>query len=101
MLLGDARPANPWCYTDASFRTLGDKDEDPAPVRRVFPIMSDGDKYAKVLVHVGGDYCIIATVKWCYLYRGATQLSDPEAELYDVSHLDAPLDVFQLVGDTT
>jgi hypothetical protein len=92
----------PYCWTDHPFISLGDVSGTRAPIRRVWPIAYDGDKYVIVVVSnpVKESPSIIAWVKSGYLYKTKRRLpewrngEDWWSKRYDVSHLTVPLNVF-------
>ena len=93
----------PYCYTDYPIYALGDLSGQEAPVRKVFPIMSDGDKMAAVVVPNGeNDMPLIVWIKWGYLYRKPIRYPDCKTKdywkhRYDVSHLEVDFDTWMSV----
>ncbi len=70
---------NPF-YTDYPFLELGDKCSQEAPIREVYLIGYDGDKYVDILVEGR-----VSSVKYGYLYREAKRFGEtPSCTLADI-----------------
>lgn len=92
----------PYCYTDYPILPLGDESGEEAPVRRVWPIAYDGDKYVIVVVSEG-ERSVIGWIKAGYLFKDPITLDealDPEKyesrcdAAYDVDHLEVGMEEF-------
>jgi len=70
-------------YTDYPMKNFGDKPREQAPIRRVFVLMYDTDKYVKVLAQNGNEIAIV-DLKAGYVYTEPKRLDD-KPTLLDVS----------------
>lgn len=87
----------PFCYTDYPILPLGDESGKKAPIRRVWPIAYDGDKYVIVLVSEGGK-TVSGWIKRSYLYREPMRSDKADNFKYDVSHLKVEVGDFLSVA---